>query len=117
MSDSGIPAYWVSQPMLVKVDRLMALRQWSDDERAAATEAQRELITAIKPVLDALHDLACCDRDMWYMNATSFTCSEAEAIAGLLCALGGDEDAEAFMDAHADGDEEDDAHYRERLSE
>lgn len=103
---------YVSPGMLAKIDRLMALRSTADDERGSATRAARELIVEIKPVLEALHDLICCDRDMWHMNATHFNCSEAEAVAGLLRALGGDEDADVFMEAHAEGDMEGDEHYR-----
>lgn len=106
-------AYWVDQVMLGKVDRLMALRNWC----AAAyvdtnDEHLDEFFRDIKPVLDALHDLACCDRDMWHMNATAFTCTEADAIAGLLRALDGDEGADVFLGAHAEGDDFGDSHMR-----
>lgn len=45
--------------------------------------------------------------------ATSFTCDEADAIHDLLLATGAENEAAAFITAHASGDEEGDAHYRQ----
>lgn len=49
-------------------------------------------------------------REMWERAGPSFTCTEAEAIYTLLLACGLEEHAEAFMVAHAFGDEEEDKH-------
>lgn len=40
------------------------------------------------------------------------TCTEVEALAELLTALGAPEAAAVWLEAHADGDDPDDAHYR-----
>ena len=115
---SDLNMLYVSPGMLAKTDRLRALHNWITTPRVDFTDSStrsevREFLNEIKPVLDALHDLICCDRDMWHMNAMHFTCTEAEAIADLLRALGGDEDADVFMDSHAEYDQPGDIHYRE----
>ena len=43
---------------------------------------------------------------------TSLNCGEVEALAALLEALGHPDLAQAWIDAHADGDDEGDFHYR-----
>lgn len=52
-----------------------------------------------------------------YDMATTFSCTEAETIAGLFRVLDMPEDADAFLAAHADGDDEGDQHYQDPDSE
>jgi hypothetical protein len=44
--------------------------------------------------------------------APRMTCVEAEAVISILRAVGGEDAATVWLDAHAEGDEEGDLHYR-----
>lgn len=56
--------------------------------------------------------------DAWYDQAQGYTCAEANLLALLILshATDGAVQAEKFLDAHAEGDEEDDEHYDRRAA-
>jgi hypothetical protein len=54
----------------------------------------------------------CFNRELADDIATKLTCWETGALADLLTALGRPDHAAVWLDAHADGDDEGDAHYR-----
>lgn len=54
---------------------------------------------------------------VWDDIGGMFTCSEADAVVELFRALGLGGHALALEDAHAEGDEEDDKHYRHQPKE
>lgn len=55
------------------------------------------------------------DPHVWFHNASSFTCEEADAIAELLRAGHGDELADKFIAEHALSDEEGDTHFEHQV--
>jgi hypothetical protein len=61
---------------------------------------EAEVVDAVYVLHPALLDLA-----------EHFTCTEAEAVATILRTVRCEEVAEAFLDAHAEGDEEGDDHW------
>lgn len=51
-----------------------------------------------------------------YDVGTALNCGEADALADLLAALGAPNLADTWIDAHAQGDDEGDSHFRPSLS-
>jgi hypothetical protein len=64
------------------------------------TDEQFEAVTAVVDL----------DPYVWYDQATSFSCGEADAIAGLLHAFDRAGVADEFLASHATGDDEGDCH-------
>lgn len=58
--------------------------------------------------------LAALDADVWHMNASAFTCTEADAIADFLREWSDDATAALFLRCHAEGDDQGDAHFAAR---
>ena len=56
--------------------------------------------------------LAQLDPTCWLDQASGFTCDEAEAIAQMLAVIHEADTAEAFLSAHAAGDDEGDSHFQ-----
>ena len=84
--------------------------RWGDEIQSFDDEATRILALAA-PLIAAAEHLMDQDLDMWAMNATSFTCTESEAIAALIAAAHNEQTAEDFLAAHATGDDEGDDHW------
>jgi len=61
--------------------------------------------------IEATHALASLSVDVWFDQATAFTCMEAEAVADFLAAFISPGTAAAFRMAHARGDDEGDSHW------
>lgn len=59
-------------------------------------------------VAEAIVAVSDLDSGAWYDNGGHFTCTEADAVAGLLTALGLTDHAEALLQGHAEQDDEDD---------
>jgi hypothetical protein len=86
------------------------------DDWAHSDDQAAVLVQGALSALEAVVDLDPC---AWLDNAARFTCSEADAVARLLGLLSHDL-AEAFLDAHAEGDsalEEDDPAHLARTKE
>lgn len=74
---------------------------------------------AIKRAIDygtavalAAHGVKSLDTEVWHDVGGSFSCSEADALAALLVAVGLPEHADALRTGHAAQDELGDLHYR-----
>ncbi|MBX3196269.1 MAG: hypothetical protein KF727_14370 [Microbacteriaceae bacterium] len=83
-----------------------------EDAMLAAVEPLESVVDAFLPIVTAAEALAALHPDVWRDTATSFGCTEAEAIAGLLDAAGATGVARMFLEAHAEGDEDGDEHYQ-----
>lgn len=78
--------------------------EWPCDFAADPTPAE-DLDEKVRAVLDMLGE---CATDV----GSHFTCTEAEMIADLFRAMGDDDGAAHWIDAHAEDDEEGDDHYK-----
>lgn len=68
------------------------------------------LTSAQAMALDAFVGL---DPHLWYDEATALSCIEIEAVVGLLRAFGASEETcTGIIEAHAEGDDEGDSHWR-----
>lgn len=80
-------------------------------DNAYANQAHNlaESVRHLLPVLERFADVMC---EAGGDTATAFTCTEAEAIAAVFRSIGDHTTAGRWIDAHAEGDDEGDDHYR-----
>lgn len=65
----------------------------------------------IEERIEAAEELASLSIDVWFDTASCFSCVEANAVARFLTCFVDAETAGAFLDAHAESDDEGDAHH------
>jgi hypothetical protein len=61
--------------------------------------------------INAADELAALGMELWLDQATAFTCVEAETLARFLRCHDNTEGADAFLEAHNAGDDEEDQHF------
>jgi hypothetical protein len=69
----------------------------------------------IEQRIDAAEDLASLSTDVWLDTAPSFSCIEADVVARFLSCFVNAETAEAFLDVHAESDDEHDSHHNRNV--
>lgn len=91
------------------------LRKFREDEARERAQARARIVPALTPpaLADALAEFV-VQMGRIGTGAEHMTCKEAEAIAGVLRAVGHEDEAEEFLDSHAAADSEETDLHRDR---
>lgn len=84
--------------------------RWGEEIQGYDDEATR-LLDQATPLIQAVEQLMELHVDMWFHNATSFSCSEVDAISTLLTITHDADTAHALLVEHATDDDCGDGHW------
>jgi hypothetical protein len=107
----------IADEYLAALDENARLHTELEQIRQAAAEVAETgfaVLVRESAIQDAAHHFAQIFDDgmLASMVGTSFTCTEVDAIAGLLIAAGREDAGLSWLECHAEGDEHDDSHYQ-----